>query len=80
MKVRDLIEILESYDGDMKVIIGMVQDYGSNFAMDITYDVEERKVKSFYGKDFKAIVITEGDQIGVVNYDDDDDEEEEDEE
>ena len=30
MKVRDLIEELENFDGDMEVIIGMQQDYGDD--------------------------------------------------
>ena len=72
MKVRDLIEILETYDGDMEVKIGMRQTYGSDFAMNVEYDIEERKIIAFYGNDYKAVVITEGSQCGVVDYDDED--------
>ena len=81
MTVRDLIEILETYDEDMEVCIGMIQNYGSNFAMDVVDDVAEHKIRTFYGDDFKAVVLTEGHQIGTVDYDDeyDDDEEDEDE-
>lgn len=76
MTVRDLIDILETYDGDMKVRIGMRQTYGSDFAMDVEYDIAEHKIRAFYGRDYKAVVITEGSQCGVVQYDDDDEEDE----
>lgn len=75
MTVRDLIEMLEEFDEDMEVVIGMQQKYGSDFAMEVSNDVEEHKVRAFYGKDFKAVVITEGEQIGAVDYDDEDEEE-----
>lgn len=76
MKVRDLIDELENFDGDMEVRIGMIQNYGSNFAMNIVEDVAEHKINTFYGDDFKAVVITEGNQIGTVDYDDEDEEDE----
>lgn len=74
MTVRDLIEALEQFDEDMEVRIGMIQNYGSNFAMNIVDDVEEHTIRTFYGKDYKAVVITEGDQVGVVNYEDEEEE------
>ena len=77
MKVRDLIDILETYDDDMDVIIGMKQKYGSDFAMDIEFDIEEHNIHAFYGNDYKAVVITEGSQCGVVDYNDEDEEDEE---
>ena len=67
MTVKDLIEALEMFDDDMEVVIGMQQRYGSNFAIDIRYDVEERTVRPFYGKDYNAIVITESAQCGSVD-------------
>jgi hypothetical protein len=76
MKVRDLIELLEQFDDDMEVIIGMRQTYGSDFAMDIEYDIEEHKVNAFYGDDYKAVIITEGSQCGVVDYEEYEEEEE----
>lgn len=79
MTVRDLINILEDYDDDMEVKIGMRQTYGTDFAMDVEYDIEERKIRAFYGNDYKAVVITEGRQCGAVVYDDDEDEYDEDE-
>ena len=70
MTVRELIEELERFDDDMEVIIGMQQNYGSDFAMDIreigTYEVDE-----WYGEDGEKVVITEGSQIGTVHYNDD---------
>lgn len=69
MKVRDLIDELENFDEDMEVAIGMVQTYGSNFAMSID-NVNEHSVNAYYDYDFNAVVITEGGQIGVVDYDD----------
>ena len=27
-------------------------------------------IRTFYGNDFKAVILTEGNQIGVVEYDD----------
>lgn len=75
MTVRDLIEELEQFDEDMEVRIGMIQNYGSNFAMNIIDNIAEHNIRAFYGKDFKAVVITEGNQIGTVDYDDNDEEE-----
>lgn len=74
MTVRDLIDMLEEFDEDMEVRIGMIQNYGSNFAMNIVDEVAEHNIRSFYGADFRAVVITEGNQIGVVNYEDDEEE------
>ena len=79
MTVRDLIEMLEEFDEDMEVRIGMIQNYGSNFAMNIVNDIAEHNIRTFYGEDFRAVVLTEGHQIGTVDYDDDEDEDEDDE-
>ena len=76
MTIRDLIEMLEEFDEDMEVRIGMIQNYGSNFAMNIVEDVAEHRIRSFYGDDFKAVVLTEGNQIGTVDYDDEEEEDE----
>lgn len=74
MTVGELIEMLKGFDEDMEVRIGMIQRYGSNFAMNICEDVEEHRIRSFYGNDFKAVVLTEGNQVGTVDYDDEDEE------
>ena len=75
MTVRDLIDALEEFDEDMEVRIGMIQNYGSNFAMDIMCEVEEHNIRSFYGDDYRAVVLTEGGQVGTVNYEDDEEDE-----
>ena len=72
MTVRELIETLKMFDDDMKVVIGMQQRYGSDFAIAIRYDVKERTVRPFYGNNYNAIVITEGNQCGYVRYDSED--------
>lgn len=71
MTVRELINQLEGYDDDMEVVIGMQQTYGSNFAMEIDGCVDEYNVASFGDKDSRAVVITQGSQIGVVDYEED---------
>lgn len=68
MTVGELISALENFDEDMPVKIGMIQNYGSNFAMNIIDDIEAHTIETFYGKDYKAVVLTEGNQIGTVNY------------
>ncbi len=78
MTVRDLIEELEQFDEDMEVRIGMIQNYGSNFAMNIIDNIAEHTIRAFYGSDFKAVILTEGNQIGTVDYDDEEENEDED--
>ena len=77
MTVRDLIEMLEEFDEEMEVRIGMIQKYGSNFAMNIIDDIAEHRIRSFYGDDFKAVVLTEGNQVGTVDYEDEEEDEDE---
>jgi len=68
MTVRELINWLEDFDEDAKVIIGMQQTYGTDFAMEIE-NVSEENVNLFYGdSEDKFVVITEGSQIGSVDY------------
>lgn len=68
MTVRELIDWLEDFDEDAKVIIGMQQTYGTNFAMEIE-NVSDENVNLFYGdSEDKFVVITEGSQIGSVDY------------
>ena len=69
MKVRDLIDTLEQFDEDMEVRIGMIQRYGSNFAMDIVDEIAIHNINSFYGEDINAVVLTEGSQVGTIDYD-----------
>ena len=68
MTVRELINWLEEFNEDAKVIIGMQQTYGTDFAMEIE-NVSEENVNLFYGdSEDKFVVITEGSQIGSVDY------------
>ena len=69
MTVGELICALENFDEGIEVRIGMQQNYGTDFAMEIKDDVEVYTIMSFYGKDYEAVVITEGGQCGAVDYD-----------
>ncbi len=71
MTVRELIDQLEAFDDDMDVVIGMQQTYGTNFAMEIENCIDEYNVTAFGGEDCRAVVITEGSQIGVADYSED---------
>lgn len=68
MTVGELINELKQFDEDMEVKIGMIQQYGGNFAMDISDSIEEYNIEKFYGEDEKAVVLTEDGQIGIVDY------------
>ena len=68
MTVRELINILETYDDNMAVRIGMRQTYGSDFAMHIVGHIAEYNIESFRGMDYRAVVLTEGSQCGTVDY------------
>lgn len=68
MTVRELINWLEDFDEDAEVVIGMRQRYGSDFAMEIG-NISEEKVNLWDEDDGNpCIVITEGSQIGSVDY------------
>lgn len=71
MTVRELKDQLETFDDDMEVVIGMQQTYGTNFAMEIENNLDEYNVTVFGGEDCRAVVITEGSQIGSVDYSED---------
>lgn len=77
--VGDLISMLQDFDENMPVKIGMRQRYGTDFANDID-GVEEHKIRAFYGDNYKAIVIEQGGQTGAVKWDDYDEEEYEEDE
>lgn len=65
--VGELKSILEDYDEDLPVCIGMIQPYGSNFATELD-DVDDFTVDDWeYGEE-KKVVLTQGSQIGIVNY------------
>ena len=71
MTVRELKDQLETFDDDMEVVIGMQQTYGTNFAMEIENNLDEYNVTAFGGEDCRVVVITEGSQIGSVDYSED---------
>lgn len=67
MTVGELKAALEDYDEDLQVCIGMIQTYGSNFATELD-DVDEFTVDDLeYGEE-KKVVLTQGSQIGIVEY------------
>ena len=76
MTVKRLIRILEGYDEDTKVFIGIRQSFGSDFVYSINDFEDGLRVNMFYGHDVKnALCILEGDQIGVMCDDEDFDDE-----
>lgn len=67
MTAGELKAALEDYDEDLPICIGMIQTYGSNFATELD-DVDELTVDDWeYGKE-KKVVLTQGSQIGIVEY------------
>ena len=67
MTVGELKAALEYYEEDLPVCIGMIQNYGSNFATELD-DVDEFDVDDWeYGEE-KKVVLTQGSQIGIVCY------------
>lgn len=73
MTVKELIDMLSEFDPDSEVVIGMVQNYGSDFAMEIR-GVSYENVYIWQDEDAPCVVITEGSQVGIVNYGDEEDE------
>ena len=67
MTVGELRAALADYDEDLPVCIGMNQTYGSKFATEIE-SIDEVEVDDWeYGEEIK-LVLTQGSQIGTVNY------------
>lgn len=67
MTVGELKVALEDYDEDLPICIGMIQTYGSNFTTELD-DVDEVTVDDWeYGEE-KKVVLTQGSQIGIVEY------------
>lgn len=61
------MEILEDYDEDAEVCIGMEQQYGSNFAYTIS-EVEQYNINDWDHDDSEMVVISMGRQFGTVHY------------
>lgn len=67
MTVGELKRILEDYDEDLPVCIGLIQTYGSSFATELD-DIDEFTVDDWeYGEE-KKVILTQGSQIGIVEY------------
>lgn len=67
MTVGELKAVLEDYDEDLPACIGIIQSYGSNFATELD-GMDEFTVDDWeYGEE-KKVVLTQGSQIGIVNY------------
>ena len=67
MTVGKLKEILEDYDENQEVCIGMYQNYGSNFTYDIS-DIEVNDVRKFYrGTKENVVMLIEGEQSGTIS-------------
>ena len=65
--IGELKAALEDYNEDLPICIGMIQTYGSNFATGLD-DVDELMVDDWeYGEE-KKVVLTQGSQIGIVEY------------
>lgn len=67
MTVGELKAVLEDYDEDLPVCIGMIQSYGSNFATELDDMDEFTEDDLEYGEE-KKVVLTQGSQIGIVEY------------
>jgi len=62
MTVRNLIDVLENYDEDARVVI---KSCNSMYVDDIE-SAYEYEIRSFYGNDFNAVVICGDSQCGAV--------------
>lgn len=71
MTVGELKELLEEFDDNADVCIGVQQTYGSNFAYHID-DIAKYDVNPFYDDSYRMVVITEGSQMGTVDFDGED--------
>ena len=67
MTVAELIEELENYDEDMEVVLGMQQNYGTDWAYSIS-EVGEYEVSNFYDSKETNVVLSLGEQFGSVKY------------
>lgn len=63
MTVRELIEELEEFGGDMEVVF---EPSNSHYVDSIRETLIEREISSFYGEDRKAVVIVSDGQTGTL--------------
>lgn len=62
MTVRELINELENYDDNMKVVTKNENGGGYVDCVSSSYTIE---VRTFYGNDYEAVVLVGG-QVGMV--------------
>lgn len=62
MTVRELIEELECFDGDMEVVIKA----SNSMYVDGISGATEKELRSFYGSDRNVLVILPDGQLGAV--------------
>lgn len=63
MTVRELKDLLSSFDDDMEVCFKPSNSY---YAESISDYGQESEIHAFYGKDFNAVVIGSSGQVGSV--------------
>jgi len=68
MTVKELKAQLNIFDDDMEIIIGIQQSLDVNFAYEIKSCIDEYNATALNGKDYRAVVITGGNQIGNIDY------------
>lgn len=67
MKVGELIKLLENFDKEMPVRIGIEQRHDDTFVMGIEWNIEERKIQSIHDLiDYNAVVIIQDAKEGIV--------------
>lgn len=63
MNVKELINILERYDGDTEVVL---RGQNSGGYVDDVYNVRIGTVRASFGKDFQAVILV-GNQVGMAD-------------
>ena len=70
MTVRELIEELEQFDEDEVVCIGMFQNYGTDFVMEIA-EIEAYGIHNWDDRDDDhRVILVEGRQFGSISDED----------
>jgi hypothetical protein len=67
MTVGELKQRIEEYNDDTEVMIGVYQNYGSDFAYSVDEIEDEKMLRAFYGDDEKDVIfLLEGYQCGTM--------------
>ena len=61
MKVKELMELLETLDPESKILIGE-----SRYAYTISDNIRNREIRSAFGEDYNALVLRAEDQVGGI--------------